>query len=347
MHSKFISVMAGLAALAVTAVSAPAQDKPKHKIVITTPGAALHFFPAHLAEAAGLFAAEGLEVEWVDVGAGSKQVASVIGGSATMTMLGMQPAVTASERGAELVAFAALFNKYPIQVVVHPEVMKRIGLKSNMPIDEKVKRLAGLTIGITGVGSSSDSVIRSLFLGRGMDPDKVLRIQPMGGPVAMLAALERRATDGAMLSAPQAQIAEAGGYGQTAIDPLTGEVPELNGVPYTAMITARETLGRHPELITKATRALAKAMLLEDTNPEQAQQLLQKKIFPDIDAKLFASFEPTYRPAASKSPVITSEDYGRLLQWMKILDSKPITVRYEQMINVDFAKRSAAEILMR
>jgi ABC-type nitrate/sulfonate/bicarbonate transport system substrate-binding protein len=262
-------------------------------------------------------------------------------------MLGMQPAITASERGADLVAFAALFNKYPIQVVVHPDVMKRIGIKPGMPIDDKVKRLAGLTIGITGVGSSSDSVLRSLFLARGLDPDRVLRIQPLGGPVAMLAALQKKVIDGAMLSAPQAQIAAAGGYGESAVDPLTGEVPELNGVPYTAMITARDTLAKHPELIMKATRAIAKAMLLEDTNPEQAQQLLQKKIFADLDPKLFASFEPTYRPAAAKTPVITPEDYGRLLQWMKILDAKPISISYEKMINTDLAKRAAAEILTR
>jgi hypothetical protein len=32
---------------------------------------------------------------------------------------------------------------------------------------------------------------------------------------------------------------------------------------------------------------------------------------------------------------------------MKILDSRPITVTHEQMINTDFAKRAAAEILAR
>jgi NitT/TauT family transport system substrate-binding protein len=271
----------------------------------------------------------------------------VAGGSATMTMLGMQPVITAAEHGAELVAFAALFNKYPIQVVLHPQVMQRIGLTRDMPINEKVKRLAGLTIGITGVTSSSDSVLRSLLLARGLDPDKALRIQPLGAPTAMLAALSKKAIDGAMLSAPQAQIAEAGGYGMTAIDPLTGEVPELNGVPYTAMITTRETLSRNADVIMKATKALTKAMALEEKDPEQVQRLLHDKIFPDLDAKLFASFEPAYRPAAAPTPVITSDDYARLLKWMNILDPKPITMRYEQMINTEFAKRAAAEILGR
>ena len=88
-------------------------------------------------------------------------------------------------------------------------------------------------------------------------------------------------------------------------------------------------------------------MALEAKDPERVQQLLQSKIFPDIDPKLFASFEPDYRPAAAPNPVITPEDYGRLLKWMNILDPKPITVRYEQMINTEFAKRAAAEILGR
>jgi len=346
-RATLIGVMAGLAALAAATLPTVGQDKPKHRIVISTPGPALHFFPAHLADAAGLFAFEGLEVEWLNVGAGSKQIASVLAGSATMTMVGLQPAVTANEQGAELVAFAALFNKHPIALVLHPEVMKRIALKPAMTIDEKVRRLAGLTIGVTGIGSSTDSVIRSMLLARDLDPDKMLRVKPIGSPTALLAALEAKTIDGAMLSAPHAQIAAAAGYGQVAIDPLSGEVPELNGVPYAAMVAGRGTLARHPGLIMKVTRALAKAMLLEDTNPEQALHLLHEKIFPDVDGKLLAGLVPTYRAAAAKTPVIAREDYDRLLQWMKVLEARPSGVPYEQMINTDFAKRAAAEILTR
>jgi hypothetical protein len=88
-------------------------------------------------------------------------------------------------------------------------------------------------------------------------------------------------------------------------------------------------------------------MLLADNNPEQAQQMLQKKVFPDVDPKLFASLEPAYHQAAAKTPVIAREDYERLLQWMKILEPSPVTVPYERMINTDFAKKAAAELLTR
>jgi ABC-type nitrate/sulfonate/bicarbonate transport system substrate-binding protein len=57
MLSKVLTAIAFCVSLII---SAQAQTQ---KIVITTPGAALHFFPAHVAAAAGLFAAEGLDVE--------------------------------------------------------------------------------------------------------------------------------------------------------------------------------------------------------------------------------------------------------------------------------------------
>ena len=309
--------------------------KPAHKIIIATPGPALHFFPAHVADVAGLFAAEGIDAEWLNVGSGTKQVAAVASGSAAMTVLGMQPAITAADKGADLVAFAALFNKYPIGLVLRPDVMEKIGFNLKAPIDEKVKKLNGLTIGITGVGSSTDTVLRSFLLARGLDPDKVIRIQPLGDPNALIAAMEKKLVDGVMLSAPQEQILEAKGAGTIAIDPLTGEVPELDGVPYTAMITSRAFMEKNPDVIAAAARALTKAMVLIKKNPALVQEQLQKKLFPNIDAKLFATFEPAYAAAAATTPVISKADYDKLLQWMKLLDPTPISVTYEKMISTD------------
>jgi NitT/TauT family transport system substrate-binding protein len=346
-RTSSIALLMCVAAVATAGVVAAGPDKPPHRVVVTTAGAKLAFFPAYVAEAADLFASENLDVETVDVGNGSRQVASLLEGGAAMTMLDLQSAVAASQRGADLVAFAALFNKCPIQVMLHPEVMKRIGFRPNLSIDDKVKRLAGLTMGVTKTGSAGDSVLRALLLARGLDPNTALRIEALGTVPQLMAALEKRIVDGVMLSGPQAQIVQAGGSGQTAIDPMTGEVPELNGVPFAAMVTTRDTIQRYPAVITKTTRALSKAMLLADNNPEQAQQIMQRKIFPDIDPRLFAGLVPAYQQAAAKTPVIAREDYERLLQWMKILEAGPVTVPYERMINTDFAKKAAAELLTR
>jgi NitT/TauT family transport system substrate-binding protein len=344
-HPTFAFAVAVAAALAFTTAASAQSAKPMHKITIATPGPALHFFPAHVADVAGLFAAEGIDAEWLNVGSGTKQVAAVASGSAAMTVLGMQPAITAADKGADLVAFAALFNKYPIGLLLRPDVIERIGFDLKAPIDQKVKKLNGLTIGITGVGSSTDTVLRSFMLARGIDPDKTVRIQPLGDPNAMIAAMEKKLVDGVMLSAPQAQIVESKGAGKMAIDPLTGEVPELNGVPYTAMISSRAFMDKNPEVIMAATRALTKAMLLTKSDPQKVSQLLQQKLFPNIDAQLFQSFEPAYAAAAATTPVIAKADYDKLLQWMKLLDPTPVSITYDKMISTDAATKVAAELL--
>jgi NitT/TauT family transport system substrate-binding protein len=348
-EARFVWLMAlvlGVATVAGPEALAQEKSRPRQKLTIATAGTALHWYPAYVADAAGLFAAEGLDVEWIDVGAGSKQVAAVAGGGAAMTAVGMQPAITATQHGGNLVAFAALFDKYPLQLVLTNEALKKAGITPAMAIDEKVKRLKDLTVAITGVGSSTDTILRSWLLARNLDPDKMLRIQPMGSPPAMMAAFEKKMIDGFVLSAPFPEIAEARGIGRTVIDPLTEDIPELKDVPYTGMITTWEMIKKNPDFIMAATRALTKAIRFGEERPKQAHELL-KKFFPKVEPRLYDRFEPTYRAAAAKSPVITRDQFDRLISWMKITSDKPITVKYDDVIVVQFAEKAAAEILKR
>jgi NitT/TauT family transport system substrate-binding protein len=323
---------------------AAAEKKKMQKITIAHASAALHWYPSYVADAAGFFAAEGLDVEWINVGAGSKQVAAVAGGSATMTAVGMQPAITATQNGGKLVAFAALFNRYPLQLVLSNQALQKTGISKAMTIDEKVKRLKDITVAVTGVGSSTDTIIRSWLLARNFDPDKVLHIQPVGNPPAIMAAFEKNRVDGFVLSAPFPEIVESRGIGATVIDPLTDNIPELEDVPYAAMITTREMIKNNPDLIMATTRALTRAIKFTRENPDKVHELL-KKFFPKVDPALYAKFEPDYRVASAKTPIITRAQYNRLINWMKITSDEQITVAYEDMIAVNFAETAAKEIL--
>jgi len=323
---------------------AQTKSQPMEKLTIATAGKALHWYPCYVADAAGLFQSEGLDVEWIDVGAGSKQVAAVAGGGAAMTAVGMQPAITATQHGGDLAVFAALFDKYPLQLVLSNEAIAKTGIKPQMSIDDKVARLKGLTIAVTGVGSSTDTILRSWLMARNFDPEKMLQIQPVGSPPAMMAAFEKKRVDGFVLSAPFPEIAEARGIGLTVIDPLTETISELTGVPYTGMITTRKMIKENPNLIMATTRALTKAIRYTEQHPNEVQDLL-KKYFPKVDPTLYNKFEPVYRAASAKSPVITHDQFDRLIRWMKITSDKEITVKYEDVIVDDFAEKAAAEIL--
>lgn len=323
------------AALALVASTASAE-----KLTVASPGVALHFYPFYVAEAAGFFKEEGIDIDWVDVGSGSKQIAAVAGGSAEYAVVGMQPAISARQNGADVVSIAALFNGYPIQLVLSNAALKKTGIDPAMGIDEKVKRLKGVSVAVTGIGSTTDVLLRSYFKARGIDPDQAITIQPLGNPGAIYAAFSQGQVDGFQLGAPFTQKAEEEGLGKTVIDPLDGGIPELKNVPYTAIITNGTTVKNKPELLQKSVNALAKAMKLIKDDPQKVQGLL-KSYFPDTDEKTYKSFEPKFRANAATTPVLSKDDYDNLLKWVAITSNEKITVSYKDFFVSKFADAAA------
>ena len=136
-----------------------------------------------------------------------------------------------------------------------------------MPADEIVKRLKGLKLGITSPGSTTDTMARTLFKARGMDPDQMVQLQPLGGGSNMLAALEKGLTDGFVWSAPQPQIAEKKGIGVIVIDPFERTVPEVIDVPYEVMALNKATIKENEDVIRKSIRAMTKGMKFAQEHP--------------------------------------------------------------------------------
>lgn len=311
-------------------------------LTVASPGVALHFYPFYVAEVAGYFTEEGIELDWVDVGSGAKQIAAVAGGSADVAVVGMQPAISARQNGADVVAVASLFDGYPIQLVLSNAAIEKAGITPGMSIDETVSKLNGLSVAVTGIGSTSDILFRSYLKARGVDPDTAVTIQPLGNPGAMFAAFEQGQVDGFQLGAPHVQMAEMGGLGRAVIDPLDGNIPELKDVPYTAIITNGANVTGKADLMQRTVNALAKAMKLTKDEPEKVQALI-KSYFPDVDDATYQAFEPKFRANAALTPVLSEAAYSKLLEWIAITSADPITVTYGDFFVDTFAK--AAEPL--
>lgn len=345
MRRRWAMMAAGV--ILVTGIALPAAGqpaKPATKVTVVMAGDGFQYITQHIATGAGLFAQEGLDVQTIDAGSGPRQVAALMGGSAAFGGFGLVQAIKANAEGAELVAFSSLFNVYDQQLVLSNDAMKRTGIRADMPIDEKVRRLRGLRIAITSPGSTTDLIVRSLLLERGMNPDEALKILPMGGGTNMLAALEKGATDAFLWAAPQAQMAVHRGIGQIAINPFTGEIKEFQGVHYMTMVTSRETLKKQPEVIRAAARALARAMQLARDRPDEARRLIRQH-FPDVDEAVFEAAWRDYRKAIPTTPLITRDQYQRTQAWLNITAKQPVSVPYEKVIDEADAKHAAADIL--
>ncbi|HZQ59949.1 MAG TPA: ABC transporter substrate-binding protein [Casimicrobiaceae bacterium] len=340
-------VTRAIALLALTVVAllaATAQAQPRTKVTLTMGGDGLQFITQHIAMRGGFFAQEGLDAQTLDVGSGPRQVAALMGGSSEFSLLGMIQIVKANAEGANLVGVSTAFDILDIQIVLSNDAIKKTGISESMSIDEKVKRMQGLRFGITSPGSTTDTFVRTLFRARGLDPDKVATIQPMGGGSNMLAALEKGATDGFAWGAPQSQIAAVKNVGRIVINPFTGEVPEVRNVPYLVLVTSRQTLEQKPEIIRAAVRAMTRAMKFAHDNPDGARALVRQQ-FPDIDEAVFNRAWTDYRKGIPASPVISQEQLQNTTNWLNITAKTPLKPKYEAVISSDFAQKAAADIL--
>jgi NitT/TauT family transport system substrate-binding protein len=335
----FVAMVAGTAP---GAEAAPALQK----LTLVIGGRAFFYIVHYIAQDAGFFKEEGLDVDTVNVLTGPQQVAAVMGGSADVSPVGLQVVVQAYAKGGDIVAVSTCYNMFPIALVVSNEGIKETGVAASMPIDEKVRRLHGLRVGITGPGSGTDDMIRALFLNRGMDPDKEVTILPLGTPDNMMAALQQGNATAMSYTSPITEIAVSKGLGQIIVEPLTGEVPEFRDVPYIVLATSRATLAKKAPLIKAAVRAYTKAIKFVQERPEDARKIV-RPYFTDMsadDAVFNAGFDK-YVHGAPTTPLITPLQVEKTAALLSISKKQNVSVNYADVVYPDLAREAGQEIL--
>lgn len=331
MSNIFVAVVT--ASMVLVGGTAVAQQKPDKLTVPLSDG--LHYFPVYVARGdKTYFAKENIEPDWVNLAAGPRQIAALVGGSADILAISLIQAIKARAEGAQIVVLGSTFDIYGVKLALSNEALAKTGITPDMAIDEKVKRMQGLKIGMSSSGSSTDVFIRSLFLARGYDPDKVVNLQPLGNGVSLLAAFEKKLIDGLAWPAPIPEIIEHRGLGKTVVDPFKGEVPELDNVPYLVLATSRETLAKKPDLIKRAMRALGAAMEFSNDHAEESCKMVRLS-FPDVDAEVFKSACETYRKATPRKLVFTRQYLDKTLTWMNLGAKAPVSLKFEDLVAVE------------
>jgi NitT/TauT family transport system substrate-binding protein len=333
--------LGGLALALCLSQPAFAQIKPAaapEKMILALGTGAFFFTLHYVAAGAGLFAEQGVEVETIDLTTGPRQTAAVMGGSVDATLMGLQLVIQANMRGGDVVALSQIYSIMPISLTLSNNAIARTGISASMPIDERVKRLKGLRIGVTTPGAGSDDVLQSLLKTRGMDPQKDVVIQPLGGGDAMLAAMERGATDGFMNTSPIPEIAAQRNVGRIVVEPLNGDVPELRDVPYIIFATSRETLAKKRPALLSMMRAYAQAMVFVREHPAKASEIVHK-VFPDLDKAVFDVSFAKYATGLPKSSPIVPQQVEKTVAWMNVAKKTPIAGKYEDVVEPSLARQ--------
>jgi len=330
-------------AVAVGGNPAAAQPQPQ-KLTIALAGKALAFIMQYVAIGAGFYKDEGIDPEIVYVSSGTRQAAAVMGGSADITQVGLPHGLEAVARGGTLVAIGTAFDKYPIALVLTNEAIKRMGITPGMSLDEKIKRLHGLRIGITSPGSSTDEFMRTILEVRGMDPATAVRFQPIGIGAPMVAATEGGSIDGFAFMSPFTDMIVSKGEGQIIADPMQDNVPEYKDVPYQVILTSRGTLESKRPLLLATERALTRAMKLCHEKPEDAKRIVRAFVTDSSDADYSAAFD-TYVKGVPTTPVITPTQVTNTLKMVNLAEKAPINPPFDKVVDNSLAEQAAKDIL--
>jgi NitT/TauT family transport system substrate-binding protein len=319
-------------------------DDQLQKVTMVWAGKGMSFIMQYVAMGAGYYKDEGIELETIDVSSGTRMAAAVMGGSADFTQLGMPHTLRAVARGGDLVAIGEGFDKYPIALVISKAAAQRQGITDAMSPDEKIKRIRGLKIGITSPGSSTDEFMRTIMMVRGMDPDKDIKLQPIGIGAPMVVATQQGSIDGFSFMSPFTDSAVSRGIATVIADPMQDTLPEYQNVPYQIITTSRKIIAEKRPLLLASLRAMTRAINLCRTHPDQAKKIV-RAYFKEVDENDFNISFDTYVKAVPATPIVSEIQVANTLKMLNLSEKTPISVSYDQVTDMSIAREAANALL--
>jgi len=268
----FLAVMA-LAALFFGTAPGHGADR----VRFAYPAKSLNYLPITMGRDKGIFQAESIDLQMILV-ASTVQVAALTTGDIDFS--GAQSQVMAgAARGLPVKVVGFLTIKPSFWLMAKPEIRSMADLK-------------GKIIGITAIGSSTDTLARFLLTKNGLTPDRDVALIGTGTTSNILTAMKAGTVDAGVLSPPFNAMAKQMGYRTMA---YFGDYVEqsLSGVG-----TSDRMIRERPELVRRMLIATIKSLRFIQQRPSESIQFITKEW--GVDAALADELYKSMLPAFSK-----------------------------------------------
>ena len=154
--------------------------------------------------------------------------------------------------------------------------MDKKGLSASASITDRLKAIDGLTIASTSAGSTFTVALRASTEGVGAKVNVVYMAQP-----AMVAAMQRGAVDGFVISAPYYALPIANGLAVMWISGPKGEFP--SAPKHSVVVMAKRSfVEANPELTKRIKAVFADFSKAMEERPADVK-VAMKKLWPDLD----------------------------------------------------------------
>ena len=205
-----------------------------------------------------------------------------------LLMTGELPIVLATGTGA-LTSHALGLKDQVIVLTFLNKVGSGIFAKSEIKTPEQLR---GKTIGTGRPGAFNDIMVRYVLRGKfGMNPDRDVKLLPVGEAALLLPALERGIVDAASLSIPYTLVATKMGFRELVNYDRIGVI-----FPYNTVTTLRQTIAKNPELLERTLKVLIEGIALFKADKQKSIAIMKKYMRGASDESL----EETYRYTAAE-----------------------------------------------
>lgn len=272
---------------AIIVLDAFAADAIKVRIIQSADS--ISFAPLYVARYNKYFEQEGIQLDLTMARSGDIAITAQVAGDVDFGAITLSHVLKAFDAGKELLAVANIMNRNTTAIAIHKDALKDKKVTpeelQKMTIEQRVRLLKGMKLGVSGPGAMTDMVFRYLLKRAGLNPEKDVDIVPVGPAATIIVALQKRTVDAFAFGIPVPYEPVSRGYAVIFIDGALGEVPEFNNFVYEVLTVIKEYAEKNPQIVSKMAKALAKANNFIIDSPEESVKILQtyfSKMQPEV-----------------------------------------------------------------
>jgi ABC-type nitrate/sulfonate/bicarbonate transport system substrate-binding protein len=291
-----------IALLLLFIASLSIRDTQAEAFKVAMPSTTQAVLPFTIARDKGYYRAEGLDVELILMSAPTASRALLSGDVAVATVggAGLPPLL----RGSPMKFLFTTYNRAMFWLYAKPEI-------------RDVKALKGKRVGVSGIGSGPDSLLREMLRQNGLDANRDVTILSLGVMPTIYAGLQNGIVDGAMLSPPVTFKAEEAGFRELVSFPKQ-DLVELQG----AILVRDALLQGDPAQVERFLRASYKGFLYLKENRSGSIPIIARYLQVS-DSQAVKAYDQVVRPALTQDGTLSQEMQAKAVEHvLKRLDLK-------------------------
>ena len=278
------------------------EDSGAETVKIAIPSTTQAVLPFTIARDKGYYRAEGLDVELILMSAptASRALLSDDVAVATVGGAGLPPVL----RGSPFKFLFTTYNRAMFWLFAKPEIRDVRGLK-------------GKRIGVSGIGSGPDSLLREILRQNGLDANRDVAVLSLGVMPTIFAGLQAGTVDAAMLSPPVTFKAEEAGFRELVSFPKQ-DLVELQG----SVLVRTASLQSNRAQMERFLRGTYKGFL--HVKEDRAATIPFLARYLQLNERLAANaYDQVVRPAMTPDGTLNSEMQAKAVEHvLKRLDLK-------------------------